>query len=72
MSRRGGGGGAGRYADKMLSTMSLHFMIPFYLISNMTMFLKVEFLPIYHIPMGVVGDSGQNVCYHGAAPRDSL
>ena len=36
-------GGGGRSAGKIFATMMLYFVIPFYLICNMTMFGKIYF-----------------------------
>ena len=54
--------GEGRSACKIFATMLLHFLIPFNLICNMTMFWKVEFWPIDPIPR-VEEDGGLRAKY---------
>ena len=54
-------------ADKIFATMLLHFVIPFNLICNMTMFWKRWILTYCPIPR-VLGEGvcGQNIFYHVA------
>ena len=59
-----GGGGS---ADKIFATMLLHFVIPFNLVCNMTIFWKSWILTYGPIPM-VLGEGvcGQNIFYNVA------
>ena len=61
----GGGGGS---AGKIIAAMLIYFVIPFYLICNMTRFWKSGILTHRPNPQGRVGVvCRQNIWYHVAA-----